>query len=49
MDFSKYMRNILEVDPQNKWVRVQPGVILDELNDYLKSRGVCFPIAISPS
>ena len=49
VDFSKYMRKILEIDEHGKWVRVQPGVILDELNDVLKKKGVCFPIAISPS
>ena len=49
VDFSKYMRKILEVDEYNKWVRVQPGVTLDELNDFLKPREVFFPLAISPS
>jgi len=31
LDFSKYMANILEVDPERRIARVQPGVILDHL------------------
>jgi FAD/FMN-containing dehydrogenase/Fe-S oxidoreductase len=31
MDFSKYMAEILEVDPARRIARVQPGVILDHL------------------
>ena len=47
VDCSRYMRKILEVDPHGKWVRVQPGVILSQLNETLKSRGVFFPLSIS--
>ena len=31
LDFSKYMASILEIDPQRRLARVQPGVILDHL------------------
>ncbi|HEU5226837.1 MAG TPA: FAD-binding and (Fe-S)-binding domain-containing protein [Ktedonobacteraceae bacterium] len=31
IDMSKYMNRVLEVDPQRKLARVQPGVILDDL------------------
>lgn len=31
LDFSKYMRNILELDPQNRRARVEPGCVLDFL------------------
>src|SRR5271165_3702237 len=31
LDFSKYMANILEIDPTRRIARVQPGVILDHL------------------
>ena len=31
LDFTKYMANILEVDPERRIARVQPGVILDHL------------------
>mgnify|MGYP006288097061 FL=1 len=42
MDVSRYMTRILEVNPEERWVRVQPGVILDELNLYLKEYGLFF-------
>ena len=31
MDFSKYMANILEIDPSRRIARVEPGVVLDNL------------------
>ena len=42
LDLSKYMNRILEVNPEEKWVRVQPGVVLDELNAFLKPHGLIF-------
>ncbi len=36
MDFSKYMNQILEINEKEKWVLVQPGLVLDVLNDKLK-------------
>jgi FAD/FMN-containing dehydrogenase/Fe-S oxidoreductase len=42
VDFSKYMTGILEFNAAEKWVRVQPGVILDELNTFLKPHGLFF-------
>lgn len=36
LDVSKYFTEILEVNPEESWVRVQPGVIRDELNMFLK-------------
>src|SRR5579872_1469340 len=49
IDCSKYMRNILEINLEKAWVRVQPGVILDQLNQQLKPLGVYFAPEISPS
>jgi len=37
------MNRILEFDPDNQIVVVEPGVICDSLNDYLASRGFFFP------
>ena len=37
MDFSKYMRGVLEVNPEEQWARVQPGIVLDHLNQALAS------------
>ncbi len=42
VDVSRYMTRILEVNPDERWVRVQPGVILDELNLYLREYGLFF-------
>jgi len=42
VDVSRYMTGILEMNPGDKWVRVQPGVILDELNLFLKDYGLFF-------
>ena len=42
MDMTKYMNQILEINTEEQWVRVQPGVVLDELNAYLKSYGFLF-------
>ena len=33
MDFSKYMHRIIEIDPQRKLARVQPGCVLDTLRN----------------
>lgn len=42
VDISKYFTKIIEVNEQEKWVKVQPGVIRDDLNVYLKSFGLMF-------
>ena len=42
VDVSRYMNRIIEVNKAEKWVRVEPGVILDELNQYLKPSGLFF-------
>jgi FAD/FMN-containing dehydrogenase/Fe-S oxidoreductase len=42
VDISKYFNQILEVNASEKWVRVQPGVIRDDLNAYLKTFGLMF-------
>src|SRR5262245_9661738 len=43
LDFSKYMSAILELNQVQSWVRVQPGVVLGKLNQYLKQFGLWFP------
>jgi FAD/FMN-containing dehydrogenase/Fe-S oxidoreductase len=42
VDISRYMTKIIELNEKEKWVRVQPGVILNELNKFLKSKGLFF-------
>ncbi len=41
-DVSKYFTRILELNTEERWVRVQPGVIRDELNLYLRPHGLFF-------
>ncbi|HEU4345587.1 MAG TPA: FAD-linked oxidase C-terminal domain-containing protein [Candidatus Binatia bacterium] len=42
LDFSKYMRNVLEVNREELWCRVQPGLVQDELNAHVRSMGLQF-------
>jgi len=42
VDVSRYMTEILEINKGEHWVRVQPGVILDELNKVLEPCGLFF-------
>ncbi|MFH1573539.1 MAG: FAD-linked oxidase C-terminal domain-containing protein, partial [Acidobacteriota bacterium] len=42
IDFTKYMDSILELNVEERWVRVQPGVVLDELNAALAPHGLHF-------
>ncbi len=38
VDVSRYMNQILEFNANEKWVRVEPGVVLDELNQFLAAK-----------
>ncbi|WP_440056380.1 D-2-hydroxyglutarate dehydrogenase YdiJ (plasmid) [Pseudoalteromonas sp. T1lg65] len=49
IDLSRYMRNIIEINEQEGWVRVQAGVIKDQLNDFLKPYGYFFSPDLSTS
>jgi len=42
VDVSKNFTKIIELNEQQHWVRVQPGVIRDELNMFLKPHGLFF-------
>lgn len=42
VDVSKHFNQILEVNAEERWVRVQPGVIRDDLNAYLRPYGLMF-------
>ena len=42
VDISRYLNKILEVNKDEMWVRVEPGVVLDELNLKLKEQGLFF-------
>ncbi len=42
IDMSRHLDRVLEVNPEERWVRVQPGLVLDELNIFLESYGLQF-------
>jgi len=42
VDVSKHFTQIIELNVEERWVRVQPGVIRDELNMYLKPYGLFY-------
>lgn len=42
VDVSKNLNRIIEINPEQHWVRVQPGVVLEELNRALKPYGLFF-------
>jgi len=42
IDFSKYMNKILEFNEKERWVRVQPGLVRDELNEEMEKFGLHF-------
>jgi FAD/FMN-containing dehydrogenase/Fe-S oxidoreductase len=42
IDCSKFMNQILELNPDERWVRVEPGIVRDELNQQIKSTGLHF-------
>ncbi|GAA0884883.1 FAD-binding and (Fe-S)-binding domain-containing protein [Sphingobacterium siyangense subsp. cladoniae] len=42
MDISRHFNGIIELNVEEQWVRVQPGVIRDDLNSYLKPFGLLF-------
>lgn len=41
-DISRYMNRILEINASERWVRVEPGIVLDELNMALKPYSLFF-------
>lgn len=49
VDISRFMTQVLEVNVDEKWVRLQPGVVLDELNKLLKKDGLFFSPETSTS
>ncbi|MCB0344879.1 MAG: FAD-binding protein [Bdellovibrionales bacterium] len=49
VDIGRHMNQILEINPEEHWVRVQPGVIRDDLNRALSSHGLMFAPETSTS
>ena len=42
VDVSKHLNKILEINKDERWARVEPGVVLDELNIAVAGFGLCF-------
>jgi FAD/FMN-containing dehydrogenase/Fe-S oxidoreductase len=42
MDLSKYMREVVEVSPEESWARIQPGIVHDVLGAHLKPHRLRF-------
>ncbi len=47
IDGSKYLNRILDLDVEGQRVRVEPGIVLDDLNRQLKKHGLWFPVDVS--
>jgi len=47
LDCSKHMDAVLSVDAEHRRALVQPGVVLDRLNQALKAKGLFFPVDVS--
>ena len=42
LDHSKFMRDVVEVCPEESWARVEPGIVYDVLGAHLKPYGLRF-------
>jgi FAD/FMN-containing dehydrogenase/Fe-S oxidoreductase len=49
IDVSKYLRNVVDFNAESRTVVVQPGVVLDQLNAFLKPHGLWYPVDVSTS
>jgi FAD/FMN-containing dehydrogenase/Fe-S oxidoreductase len=49
VDFSKYMNQVINFDHEHRRVRVQPGIVRDELNRLLAPHNLHFTPDISPT
>jgi FAD/FMN-containing dehydrogenase/Fe-S oxidoreductase len=49
IDGSKHLRSVLALDVDAGTARVQPGLVLDQLNAQLKGHGLWFPVDVSTS
>ena len=49
VDFTKYLRKVVSVDPEASTCEVEPGIVLDHLNKQLAQYGLWYPIDVSTS
>ena len=49
VDVSKHLDQVIYLDESAQRVKVQPGSVLDQLNAWLKPKGLFFPVDVSPA
>ena len=49
VDVAKHMNKVLDFDKDARTARVEPGLVLDHLNAFLKPHGLWFPVDVSTS
>ena len=49
IDTTKHLRQVLAFDPAAQTVEVEPGIVLDHLNAWLKPHGLWYPVDVSTS
>ncbi len=49
VDTSKYLDQVISFDPEDRRLTVQPGLVLDQLNEFLRPYNLWFPVDISTS
>ncbi len=49
IDHTKFLAEIIAFDRERAKVEVQPGLVLDRLNNYLQPHGLWFPVDVSTS
>ena len=47
VDTTKYLNQIGDFNPEDRSIRVEPGLVLDHLNRWLKPRGLFYPVDVS--
>lgn len=47
IDYSKYVNKVLSLDVESRRCVVEPGIVLDELNRFLKPHGLWYPVDVS--
>jgi len=47
LDTTRYLNKVLQFSPEERTVSVQPGLVLDQLNRFLKPHGLFYPVDVS--
>ena len=49
IDHTKHLNRVIDFDPQQQTITVEPGIVLDQLNGWLRAHGLWFPVDVSTS